>query len=68
MRLTLRSEPLDEVVMRVLSAHPELVEKYHHKLSRPQIIGFFVGMVMQATKGRSKLAEVKSLLKQMLEG
>lgn len=67
MRFKLTSEPLDEVVMHVLNAHPELVEKYHHKLNRPQIIGFFVGMVMQATKGRSKLAEVKGLLKQMLQ-
>lgn len=58
---------LEEVVAHVLSSHPEMVEKYQHGLSRLQIRGFFVGMVMQATKGRCKLADIKSLLKEMLE-
>ncbi len=67
MRFEFKDESLEKVVIGVLGDHPELVEKYHHKLNRLQIIGFFVGMVMRATRGRSKLKDVKSLLKQMLQ-
>lgn len=63
----LKKTLLEEIVSGALSAHPDLVEKYKHRLERQRIIGFFVGMIMQATKGRSKLADVKVALNQMLQ-
>ena len=42
---------IDEVVLKVIEDHPSEVEKY--KNGKTRLIGFFVGQVMKATRGKA---------------
>jgi aspartyl-tRNA(Asn)/glutamyl-tRNA(Gln) amidotransferase subunit B len=59
-----RSE-LEGVVAEVLVAHPDVVEKIRAGDSKP--LGFLVGQVMKATKGRANPTVVQELLQEQLQ-
>jgi aspartyl-tRNA(Asn)/glutamyl-tRNA(Gln) amidotransferase subunit B len=54
-----------EVVLKVLEENPKEVEKYLN--GKEQIVGFFVGQVMRATRGKANPKLVNQLLRQELE-
>ena len=56
---------LQQVVEEVLQKNPKEVEKFLG--GKEQIIGFFVGQVMRATRGRANPKVVNQLLRQALE-
>ncbi|MDP4147089.1 MAG: Asp-tRNA(Asn)/Glu-tRNA(Gln) amidotransferase GatCAB subunit B, partial [Bacillota bacterium] len=56
---------LEEAVVSVLEANPQSVEDY--KGGKLQAIGFLVGQVMKATKGKANPKMVKDLLEEKLK-
>ena len=54
------------IVEEVLAANPEQVEQYRG--GKTKVLGFFVGQVMKATRGKANPAEVNRLLKAALDG
>ncbi|WP_405240088.1 Asp-tRNA(Asn)/Glu-tRNA(Gln) amidotransferase subunit GatB [Lentisalinibacter orientalis] len=59
------SGEIQRIVEDVLAANPEQVEQYRG--GKTQVIGFFVGQVMKATKGKANPGEVNRLLKAALD-
>jgi aspartyl-tRNA(Asn)/glutamyl-tRNA(Gln) amidotransferase subunit B len=57
---------LEEAVDRVLAAGAAEVERY--RAGNKKLLGFFVGQVMKATKGKGNPAVVNELLKRKLDG
>jgi aspartyl-tRNA(Asn)/glutamyl-tRNA(Gln) amidotransferase subunit B len=57
---------LEAAVDRVLAASPAEVARY--RAGNAKLIGFFVGQVMKASKGKANPAVVNALLKRKLEG
>ena len=57
---------LDAVVDEVIAANPAQVEQY--RAGKEQVLGFFVGRVMQATQGKANPAQVNELLRRKLTG
>ena len=57
---------LDAAVRKVLARYPAQVEQYHG--GKHQLLGFFVGRVMQATHGKADPPEVNRVLKKQLRG
>jgi aspartyl-tRNA(Asn)/glutamyl-tRNA(Gln) amidotransferase subunit B len=55
---------IDEVVRDVLAANPKEVESYRG--GKTKLMGFFVGEVMKATRGRANPKTVNELLKKIL--
>ncbi len=55
---------IDEVVLKVIEDHPSEVEKY--KSGKTRLIGFFVGQVMKATKGKANPKIVNEALRKHL--
>jgi aspartyl-tRNA(Asn)/glutamyl-tRNA(Gln) amidotransferase subunit B len=53
-------------VDEVLAANPKQVEQYRG--GKAQLLGFFVGQIMKATRGKADPAEVNRLLKEKLGG
>ena len=51
---------LEQVVMEVMSAHPQAVERY--RSGEKRVRGFLVGQVMRATSGRADPREVNRIL------
>ncbi|WP_405223514.1 Asp-tRNA(Asn)/Glu-tRNA(Gln) amidotransferase subunit GatB [Lentisalinibacter sediminis] len=60
------SGEIQRIVQEVLAANPEQVEQYRG--GKTKVIGFFVGQVMKATKGKANPGEVNRLLKAALDG
>jgi aspartyl-tRNA(Asn)/glutamyl-tRNA(Gln) amidotransferase subunit B len=56
---------IEAVVYRVLAEHPDEVRAYRN--GKTKLLGFFVGQVMQATRGRANPRLVNELLKGKLE-
>lgn len=56
---------LNKIVTQVLKENPSEVEKYRN--GKTQLIGFFVGQVMQVTKGQANPKLTNQLLKKELE-
>ncbi|HEY8519210.1 MAG TPA: Asp-tRNA(Asn)/Glu-tRNA(Gln) amidotransferase subunit GatB [Gammaproteobacteria bacterium] len=54
------------LVDQVIAAHPAQVEQY--RAGKTQVLGFFVGKVMQASKGKANPQEVNRILKARLDG
>ncbi len=54
------------IVLQTLNENPEQVEEYLK--GRKQVIGWFIGQVMQATRGKANPRLVRELLKEELEG
>lgn len=55
---------IEEAVARVLDAYPE--EVAHYRAGKTKVLGFFVGQVMKATRGKAKPSLVNQLLKTKL--
>ncbi len=59
------SSAIEAVVDEVIAANPGQVAEY--KGGKDKLIGFFVGQVMQATKGQANPGQVNQILKQKLK-
>lgn len=57
---------LIEQVRTVLRNHPDEVEKY--RFGKTQVLGFLMGQVMRATRGKAKPQVVQEILRKELEG
>lgn len=57
---------LEDVVLRIIAGHPREVEAY--KTGKTQLLGFFVGQIMKATRGQANPKMVNDILKQKLQG
>ena len=55
---------IEAAVDKVIAANPGQVAEY--KAGKDKLIGFFVGQVMQATKGQANPAQVNQILKEKL--
>jgi len=55
---------LETVVEEVINANPDEYARY--KDGNPQLLGFFMGQVMQATKGKANPQKVKEILEEKL--
>ena len=60
------SSAIEAVVDKVIAANPGQVAEY--KAGKDKLIGFFVGQVMQATKGQANPGQVNQILKDKLNG
>jgi aspartyl-tRNA(Asn)/glutamyl-tRNA(Gln) amidotransferase subunit B len=60
------SGAIEELVNEVIAANPEQVTEY--LAGKEKLIGFFVGKVMQASKGKANPGLVNQLLKKKLHG
>ena len=58
-------EELEELMQTVLEAHQDLVVKYRE--GKWGLLGYFVGQVMGASRGRADPVRVKALLRQALD-
>ena len=58
-------EAIEKAVDDVLAHHPEEVAAYRQ--GKTKLLGFFVGQVMKATRGKANPKIVNELLKQKLE-
>ena len=59
------TEAIDEVISKVIDNHPKEVEAY--KNGKTKLLGFFVGQVMKATRGKANPKLVNEILKKKLE-
>ena len=57
---------IEDIVSQVVSRHPKEVEAYQN--GKTKLLGFFVGQVMQATKGQANPKMVNEILKDKLGG
>ena len=55
---------IEDIVAQVVSRHPKEVEAYQN--GKTKLMGFFVGQVMQATKGQANPKMVNEILKRKL--
>ncbi|MGI9238063.1 MAG: Asp-tRNA(Asn)/Glu-tRNA(Gln) amidotransferase subunit GatB [Woeseiaceae bacterium] len=60
------SSAIEAAVDAVIAANPGQVAEY--KAGKDKLIGFFVGQVMQATKGQANPGQVNQILKDKLRG
>ncbi|MCF8067263.1 MAG: Asp-tRNA(Asn)/Glu-tRNA(Gln) amidotransferase subunit GatB [Desulfobacterales bacterium] len=60
------SSQIESIIEEILSSNTQQVEDYRG--GKTGIIGFFVGQVMRATKGKANPQIVNEILKQKLEG
>jgi len=60
------TDALEDIVAQVVSRNPKEVEAYQN--GKTKLLGFFVGQVMQATKGQANPKMVNEILKQKLNG
>ena len=57
---------LGRIASELLAANPEQVEQY--RAGKTKVIGFFVGQMMEQTRGRGNPAVINRLLKEKLDG
>jgi aspartyl-tRNA(Asn)/glutamyl-tRNA(Gln) amidotransferase subunit B len=57
-------DALEANILEVLAAHPNVVAEY--KAGKDKLFGFFVGQVMQKTKGKGNPVLIQELLKKQL--
>ena len=55
---------LETAVREVIDAHPDEAAKF--RAGKTQLLGFFVGQVMKATKGKANPKEVNAIIKETL--
>ena len=60
------SSAIEVVVDEVIAANPGQVAEF--RAGKDKLMGFFVGQVMQATKGQANPAQVNQILKEKLRG
>ncbi|MDD5581614.1 MAG: Asp-tRNA(Asn)/Glu-tRNA(Gln) amidotransferase subunit GatB [Candidatus Marinimicrobia bacterium] len=59
------SEELDALIRNIVEKHPEEVKKYRQ--GKTQLLGFFMGQVMKATKGRADQKITRHILQRYLD-
>ena len=57
---------IEKVVSEIIAANPEQVEEL--KSGKEKVLGFFVGQVMKATKGKANPQMVNDLIKKLTNG
>ncbi len=57
---------IEAMVNAAIAANPEQVAQY--RAGKDKVLGFFVGQVMKASKGKANPAQVNKLLKEKLKG
>ncbi len=57
-------EELEKMIKEIIKAHPQQVEQY--KAGKEKLFGFFVGQMMQKTKGKGNPSVIQQLLKKYL--
>ena len=55
---------LQQTALRVIEKHPDEAAKY--KSGKTQLLGFFVGQVMKATRGKANPKEVNTIIRELL--
>jgi aspartyl-tRNA(Asn)/glutamyl-tRNA(Gln) amidotransferase subunit B len=60
------STAIEEIVAKILASHSAEVAAY--KSGKTKLLGFFVGQVMQATRGQANPKLVNEILKKKLAG
>jgi len=60
------TDAIEDLVAQVVARHPKEVEAYQN--GKTKLLGFFVGQVMQATKGQANPKMVNEILKKKLVG
>lgn len=60
------SGELEKIIQQVIESNPDQVAQF--KGGKDKLFGFFVGQVMQQTKGKANPGQVNELLRQLLEG
>jgi aspartyl-tRNA(Asn)/glutamyl-tRNA(Gln) amidotransferase subunit B len=60
------TDAISEVVEEVIASHPQEVSDYRN--GKTKLMGFFVGQVMKATRGKANPKTVNDLLRKMLDG
>ena len=60
------TDAIEDLVDQVVARHPKEVEAYQN--GKTKLLGFFVGQVMQATKGQANPKMVNEILKKKLVG
>jgi len=60
------SASIEALVDEVVSANPSQVEQYRE--GKKQVLGFFVGQVMQASQGKANPKQVNEILRKKLDG
>ncbi len=58
------SSELEKVIAKIMDANPEQLQQY--RAGKEKLFGFFVGQVMQATKGKANPQQVNQILKEKL--
>ncbi len=57
---------IETIIDDIIAANPEQVEQF--RAGKDKVLGFFVGQVMKASRGKANPAQVNQLLKQKLSG
>ncbi|MDX1573890.1 MAG: Asp-tRNA(Asn)/Glu-tRNA(Gln) amidotransferase subunit GatB [Methylophaga sp.] len=57
---------IEAMIDEVIAANPEQLQQYRE--GKEQLLGFFVGQVMKASKGKANPGQVNDILKQKLAG
>ena len=60
------SGAIEAIVDEILAKNPQQLAEY--RAGKDKLMGFFVGQVMQATKGKANPAQVNELLTRKLKG
>jgi len=60
------SSAIEAMIDEVITNNPDQVEQY--RSGKEQLLGFFVGQIMKASKGKANPAQVNDLLKSKLAG
>ena len=60
------SSAIDAIVDEVIAANPQQAEEF--RAGKDKLLGFFVGQVMKATKGKANPAQVNEAIKRRLGG
>ena len=58
------SSAIEAIIDEIIGKHPQQVEQY--RAGKQQLLGFFVGQTMKATKGKANPGQVNQILKQKL--
>lgn len=57
---------IEKIIDEVIAANPKQVEQY--RAGKEKLLGFFVGQVMKASRGKANPGQVNQLLKEKLKG
>ena len=60
------SGAIEAMIDEVIAANPQQLQQYRD--GKEQLLGFFVGQVMKASKGKANPGQVNDILKQKLAG